>query len=135
MGLTLTQYQINLHVINHRMIHHTEDDMKTKASDLEKIAAAARRTDPLFSTNPLREFEPTIDDAINHIDIQGIPYTFPRSARDRMSLSFDPDRLAAVSTIATQHDMTVSATVDLLLRVALGDYEEWWNNHGEEKKA
>jgi len=101
------------------------------ATDLEKIAAAARRTDPLFNSDPLRDFEPTVEDVVQHIDIEGIAYTFPRSARDRMSLSFDPDRLAAVSDIAIKHDMTISATVDLLLRVALGDYAEWWNNHGD----
>lgn len=100
-------------------------------TDYQKIAAAARRTDPLFSSNVDRGFEPTIQDAIDYIDIQGISYTFPRSARDRMSLSFDPDRLAAVSDIAIKHDMNISATVDLLLRVALGDYEEWWANNGQ----
>ena len=103
----------------------------TDNTDFQKLAAAARRTDPLFNSNPLRDFEPTIEDAIEHIDIQGMAYTFPRSARERMSLSFDPDRLAAVSDIATKHDMTISATVDLLLRVALGDYSEWWNHHGD----
>lgn len=102
----------------------------TNDKDFQKLAAAARRTDPLFNSDPLRDFEPTIEDAILYISVQGMPYTFPRSARDRMSLSFDPDRLAAVSDIATTHDMTVSATVDLLLRVALGEYAQWWNCHG-----
>lgn len=103
----------------------------TTDTDFQKLAAAARRTDPLFNANPDRDFEPTIEDAIQCIDIEGIAYTFPRSARDRMSLSFDPDRLAAVSDIAVKHDMTISATVDLLLRVALGDYAEWWAHNGQ----
>ena len=102
----------------------------TNDTDFQKLAAAARRTDPLFNADPLRDFEPTIEDAIQYIDIEGMAYTFPRSARDRMSLSFDPDRLAAINDIAVKHDMTASATVDLLLRVALGDYAEWWAHNG-----
>lgn len=99
-------------------------------TDIDKIVARARRTDPLFSPNPERDFEPTIEQAIVYVSIEGNTYTFPPSERERMSLSFDPDRLAAVKTIATQHDMTVSSTVDLLLRVALGDWEEWWAHNG-----
>jgi len=98
---------------------------------IRKLTEAARRTDPLFSSNVLRDFEPTVEQVIEHIDIQGESYNFPRAARERMTLSFDPDRLAAVNDIAVKHDMTVSATVDLLLRVALGDYAEWWNHHGD----
>lgn len=101
---------------------------KPTAKDFETLAARAQRTDPLFNSNPDRDFEPTVEDVVTRIDWEGIPYDFPHSGREKSSISFDPDRLAAVKTLATQWDMTVSATVDVLLRVALGDIAQFEAN-------
>lgn len=94
----------------------------------EQFTVAARRTDPLFGPN-LRDFQPTIEQLINMISIHGEPYD-PPGSRQRVTFSLRPDLVTTVQGMAATHDMPTSAMVDALLRVAIGDWEEWWNHNG-----
>lgn len=96
----------------------------------EQFLEAARRTDPLFGDHT-RDFQPTIEQLITMIDIHGEPYD-PPSGRHRVTFSLRPDLVANVQKMAADHDMPASAMVDALLRVALGDWEEWWHHHSSE---
>jgi|TARA_R100001129_G_scaffold164002_2_gene129960 hypothetical protein len=104
------------------------DTSKLSAEHLDVLASRARRIDPLFNPDPNRDFEPTVQQVIAMVEWEETPYDFPLTARDKSSVSFDPDRLSAVKTLATQWDMTVSATIDVLLRIALGEIAEFEAN-------
>lgn len=102
--------------------------MTTSNQDLAKFYEAALRNDPLFG--PIeRDFEPTIHQLIEHVMINEQPYD-PPGRRQRVNFSLRPDLITQLQTIATDFDMNTSTTVDALLRVALGDYAEWWNLNG-----
>lgn len=120
------------------------DLSKMSREELERIAALSLTSDPLFQPHkPGRDFEPTMADVIQYIDIEGNEYRGTHSSREKISLSIHSDRVAALKTFASNHDLNVSAAADLLFRVALGDYDEWWYHHGsspdksktKEKKA
>lgn len=95
---------------------------------LEKIYAKARVTDPLFG-DVSRDFQPTMGQVMKHLVIDENTYT-PPSGRERINFSLRPDLLSDVQRFAAEHDMPVSTAVDVLLRVALGDYAQWWTENG-----
>lgn len=111
------------------------DLSKLPREELEKLASYTVNSDLLFRYDFARDFEPTIEDVINHIDIHGEDYRIPHGAKEKLSLSVHSDRLAELKTFASNHDLSVSAAADLLFRVALGDYAEWWHHNAPEKKA
>jgi hypothetical protein len=94
----------------------------------DQFTEAARRTDPLFGHN-LRDFQPTIQQLIEMISIHAEPYD-PPGGRQRVTFSLRPDLVTEVQGMAATHDMPTSAMVDALLRVAIGEWHEWWNHHG-----
>jgi hypothetical protein len=95
---------------------------------LEKIYAKARVTDPLFG-DVIRDFQPSIEQVVQVLDIDQTDYN-PPSGRERINFSLRPDLVTDVQGFAAAHDMSVSTAVDVLLRVALGDYAQWWNENG-----
>ncbi|CAO1670496.1 hypothetical protein NYA30BAC_04350 (plasmid) [Halomonas sp. NYA30] len=103
-------------------------DTKHTPKPIDQFTVAARRTDPLFGPN-LRDFQPTIQHVIEMISIHGEPYD-PPGTRQRISLSLRPDLVTEIQGMASTHDMPTSAMVDALLRVAIGDWHEWWNHNG-----
>ncbi|MYL22071.1 hypothetical protein GLW04_19540 [Halobacillus litoralis] len=107
--------------------------------ELERLAALSLTNDPLFQHNkPERAYEPSMADVIHYLDIEGLDYKPGITSREKISLSLSSDTVAAVKTFAANHDLAVSAAADLLFRVALGDYDEWWHYNGakdEEKKS
>lgn len=100
---------------------HTPDSV-------DKLTEAARRSDPLFGHLD-RDFQPTVQQAIEMISIHGQPYD-PPNGRQRITFSLRPDLVNEIQALASQHDMSTSSMVDLLLRVALGEWHEWWNHNG-----
>lgn len=103
--------------------------------ELERLAALSLTNDPLFQHNkPERDYEPTMADVIRHLDIDGLDYKPAIGTREKISLSLNPDTVAAVKTFAANHDLAVSAAADLLFRVAIGDYDEWWHHNGKASK-
>jgi len=101
------------------------------SDDLEKLTEAARRSDPLFGS-VVRDFQPTIQQAIQMVSLNGEPYD-PPNGRQRVTFSLRPDLVTEVQGMAAEHDMATSSMVDLLLRVALGEWHEWWNHHGGDR--
>lgn len=101
------------------------DYSKLTRAELERIAAAAESHDPLMNLNNIRrDFEPTMDDVMQYL-LHGHPYRVPHAAKERFTFTMHPDRLAALKTFSSDHDLSASEGLDLLLRVALGDYDEW----------
>lgn len=100
---------------------------------LEKVYAQARIMDPLFG-DVVRDFQPTIHQVVQVLDIDNIEYN-PPNGRERINFSLRPDLVTDVQGFAADHDMSVSTAVDVLLRVALGDYAQWWNENGTDEEG
>lgn len=105
------------------------DYSKFSREELERIAAASEARDPLMNLNNLpRSFEPTASDVILYLENDG-SYRIPMGPKEKFSLSMHADRLAELKSFASSYDLTVSSAADLLLRIALGDIDEWFHNH------